>query len=133
MLGAVLLTLEYELFSFADQLTVHERKITLEETIFLTALLAAGIAAFIVRRLHEERNDVEGQIALSQEMRELREMALNDPLTGLPNRRAMLAKLAGATGPRSDGHNHAFFMLDLNEFKASTTCMAMPSAIACCN
>jgi diguanylate cyclase (GGDEF)-like protein len=117
MLGAVLLTLEYELFSFADQLTVHERKITLEETIFLTALLAAGIAAFIVRRLHEERNDVEGQIALSQEMRELREMALNDPLTGLPNRRAMLAKLAGATGPRSDGHNHAFFMLDLNEFK----------------
>ena len=42
MIGAVLLTLEYELFSFADQLTVHERKITLEETIFLTVLLAAG-------------------------------------------------------------------------------------------
>jgi hypothetical protein len=78
MIGAVLLTLEYELFSFAEQLTVHERKITLEESIFLTVLLAAGIAAFIVRRLREERRDLESQIALSLEMRELREQALND-------------------------------------------------------
>jgi diguanylate cyclase (GGDEF)-like protein len=117
MLGAVLLTLEYELFSFAGELTVHERKITLAETIFLTALLAAGIAAFIVRRLSEERRDLASQAALNQEMCELREMALNDPLTGLPNRRAMLAKLAEATGPRSNGRSHAFFLLDLNEFK----------------
>ncbi len=117
MIGAVLLTLEYELFSFAEQLTVHERKITLEELIFLTVLLAAGIAAFIVRRLREERRDLESQIALSLEMRELREQALNDSLTGLPNRRSMLAKLAEATGPHSDGHRHAFFLLDLNEFK----------------
>jgi len=29
----------------------------------------------------------------------------------------MLAKLAEATGPHSDGHRHAFFLLDLNEFK----------------
>jgi diguanylate cyclase (GGDEF)-like protein len=117
MIGAVLLTLEYELFSFAEQLTVHERRITLEESIFLTVLLAAGIAAFIVRRLREERRDLESQIALSLEMRELREQALNDSLTGLPNRRSMLAKLAEATGPHSDGHRHAFFLLDLNEFK----------------
>ena len=117
MIGAVLLTLEYELFSFAEQLTVHERKITLEELIFLTVLLAAGIAAFIVRRLREERRDLESQIALSLEMRELREQALNDSLTGLWNRRSMLAKLAEATGPHSDGHRHAFFLLDLNEFK----------------
>ena len=118
MIGAVLLTLEYELFSFADQLTVHERKITLEETIFLTVLLAAGIAIFIVRRLREERRDLENQIALSMEMRELRDRAVKDSLTGLPNRRAMLASLAEATGPRNDGRGHAFFLLDLNEFKA---------------
>jgi diguanylate cyclase (GGDEF)-like protein len=117
MLGAVLLTLEYELFSFASELTVHERKITLEETIFLTALLAAGIAAFIVRRLREEQRDFVSQVELSQKMGELREMALNDPLTGLPNRRAMLEKLTEATGPRSDRRRHAFFLLDLNEFK----------------
>ena len=117
MLGAVILTLEYELFSFAEELTLPERQITLEETMFLTALLAAGIVAFIVRRLSEERCDLASQIALNREVRDLREMALNDPLTGLPNRRAMLSKLAEATGPRSDGHSHAFFMLDLNEFK----------------
>ena len=29
----------------------------------------------------------------------------------------MLAKLAEATGPHSDGHRHTFFLLDLNEFK----------------
>lgn len=118
MIGAVLLTLEYELFSFANELTLPERRITLEETMVLTALLAAGIAAFIVRRLSEERRDLASRIALSLEMRDLREMALNDPLTGLPNRRAMLTKLAEATGPLSDGHSHAFFLLDLNEFKS---------------
>lgn len=104
MIGAVLLTLEYELFSFAEQLTLHERRITLEETIFLTVLLAAGIAAFIVRRLREERSDLTNQIAVSMEMRELRDQALKDSLTGLPN--------------QQDGRGHAFFLLDLNEFKA---------------
>lgn len=52
------------------------------------------------------------------EVGELRRQALQDPLTGLPNRRAVLEALAEATaGPRSDGRRHAFFLLDLNDFK----------------
>ena len=133
MIGAVLLTLEYELFSFAEQLTVHERKITLEESIFLTVLLAAGIAAFIVRRLREERRDLESQIALSLEMRELREQALNDALTGLPNRHARCwrsspkrpGRAATATAMRSSCSTST-------SSSASTPCTAMPSAIESC-
>jgi diguanylate cyclase (GGDEF)-like protein len=118
MLGATILALEYELFAFAGQLTVHERRIDIFELMFLTALLVAGIVAFVVRRLHEERRDVARQIMLDLEMNQLRHQATRDPLTGLPNRRAMLEALAQATcGPQADGHQHVFFLLDLNEFK----------------
>jgi diguanylate cyclase (GGDEF)-like protein len=118
MCVAVLLALEYDLLRFADQLTVREREITLSEVIILTALLGFGIVGFIIRRLREERSDIARRLALDLEIRELREQALQDPLTGLPNRRAMMTALAQATaGPRSDGRRHAFFVLDLNEFK----------------
>ena len=118
MVGAVLLALEYDLFSFAHQLTTPERKLTLAEIIFLTVLLVVGIVLFILRRLREERADHARAFALDLEMRDLRQQATHDPLTGLPNRRAMLAALAEATtGPRSDNHRHAFFLLDLNDFK----------------
>ena len=118
MIGAVLLALEYDLFSFAHQLTTPERKLTLAEIIFLTALLVAGVVLFILRRLREERRDHARAFALELEIRDLRQQATQDPLTGLPNRRAMLAALTEATaGPRSDKHRHAFFLLDLNDFK----------------
>ncbi len=39
-------------------------------------------------------------------------------LTGLPNRRALLTALTAATAsPPSDGRKHAFFLIDLNDFK----------------
>ncbi len=118
MLGAVLLALEYDLFSFAHRLSTPERKLTLEEIIFLTVLLVLGVVAFVLRRLREERREHARAFALELEIRDLREQAMQDPLTALPNRRAMLAALAEATsGPRCDGHRHAFFLLDLNDFK----------------
>ena len=52
------------------------------------------------------------------DIQRLREEAARDPLTGLPNRRSLLTALATATaGPSQDGRHHAFFLLDLNEFK----------------
>jgi diguanylate cyclase (GGDEF)-like protein len=118
MIGAVLLALEYDLLAFAHRLTTPERKLTLEEVIFLTALMVVGVVAFVLRRLREERRDHARAFALDLEIRELRQQATQDPLTDLPNRRAMLAALSEATsGPRCDGHRHAFFLLDLNDFK----------------
>jgi diguanylate cyclase (GGDEF)-like protein len=118
MLGAVILALEYQLFAFGGQMSESQRRIDTLELMLLTALLVAGIVAFIVRRLHEERSDVARQIMVDLEMNQLRHQAMRDPLTGLPNRRAMLEALAQATcGPQADGHQHVFFLLDLNEFK----------------
>ena len=118
MIGAILLALEYDLFAFAHQLSTPERKLTLEEIIFLTVLLVVGAVAFVLRRLREERQDHTRAFALDLKIRELQEQATQDPLTNLPNRRAMLAALGKATsGPRFDKHRHAFFLLDLNDFK----------------
>ena len=52
------------------------------------------------------------------QMRELRALASQDPLTGLANRRALLSALTAATASSpSDGRKHAFFLIDLNDFK----------------
>jgi len=118
MIGAVLLALEYDLFAFAHRLTTPERELTLEEIILLTALMVIGVVAFVLRRLREDRREHARAFALELEIRDLRQQATQDPLTNLPNRRAMLAALTEATsGPRCDGHRHAFFLLDLNDFK----------------
>jgi hypothetical protein len=55
MIVATLFALEFDLFNFAGQLTVPQRRITLAEAIFLTVLLALCIFAFVMRRLREER------------------------------------------------------------------------------
>jgi len=118
MLVATLLALEYDLFNFAGQLSVPQRKITLVEAIFLTFLLALCIFAFVIRRLREERRDVVRRVATKIQVRELRALASQDSLTGLANRRALLSALTVATAsPPSDGRKHAFFLIDLNDFK----------------
>jgi len=113
---AALLTLEYDLFRFAGQLTEPERKITLAEAIALTCVLAISLSAFILRRLHEQREDSERRFSVDSEMCKLRDLALRDPLTGLPNRRVVLARL-GEVEEQIDGRKHVFFLLDLNGFK----------------
>lgn len=113
---AALLTLEYDLFRFAAHLTEPERKITLAEAIALTCLLAISLCGFILHRLHEQREDSERRISVDMEMRKLRDLALQDPLTGLPNRRAVLACLSEVEG-QIEGRQHVFFLLDLNGFK----------------
>jgi diguanylate cyclase (GGDEF)-like protein len=118
MIGAIILTLEYDLFKFAGELTTPERKITLRELIFLSAVLVTGIVGFIARRLYEARRDARSAAQLQAAVQSLRDEASRDPLTGLPNRRCLLDALAAATaGPLQDGRRHAFFLLDLNEFK----------------
>lgn len=118
MLVAFVLALEYDLLRFGEQLTSAERKITLSELLLLSGLLAMGIFGFIVRRLQEGRRDLAERSERHHEIETLREQANNDPLTGLLNRRGMLSALASATtGPLNDGRRHAFYLLDLNNFK----------------
>ena len=118
MLVAALLALEYDLFWFVSVLSEPQRRISLAEAIFLTVLLALCIFAFVIRRLREERRDVVRHVVTKNQVRELRALALQNSLTGLANRRALLTALTAATAaPPSDGRKHAFFLIDLNDFK----------------
>src|SRR4029079_16100110 len=85
---------------------------------FLTILLAFCIFAFVIRRLREERREVARRVSTDIQVRELRALASQDSLTGLANRRTLLAALTAATdGPISSGSKHALFLIDLNNFK----------------
>lgn len=114
MLGSVLLALEYDLVEFWDQLTDRERRIRVEEVFMLTTLLAIGLIVFTARRLKEARLDVEREVRADA----ARALAMMDPLTELPNRRALEAALEKAVAERpAPGRMHAFYLLDLNGFK----------------
>jgi len=118
MLVAALLALQYDLFWFVSALSEPQRKISLAEAMFLTVLLALCIFAFVIRRLREQRNAIARLVVTKNQTRELRALALQDSLTGLPNRRAMLSGLAAVTASSpSDVRKHAFFLIDLNDFK----------------
>ena len=118
MLVATLLALQYNLFRFIAELSEPQRKISLAEAIFLTILLAFCIVAFVIRRLHEERRDVASQVTAKVRLREFRRQASRDSLTDLANRRLMLKALKAATAlPSSVRRQHAFFLIDLNDFK----------------
>jgi len=112
----LLLAIEFDLFHFMDQLTRAERRVTLVEAIALTVLLALCIAVFVVRRYWEGRLAEDRHWEVEAEIHELREQALRDPLTDLPNRRAVLTRLRDPA-LAEEGRQHAFFLLDLDGFK----------------
>lgn len=118
MIVALLLALEYDLFSFIAVLSDSQRRISVAEAIFLTLLLSLCLFTFALRRLREERHDEARRLAARTQIRELRKLASEDPLTGLANRRVLLSALAEATASAtSTGRRHAFFLIDLNDFK----------------
>ena len=117
LIVATLLALEYDLFHFVGQHSEY-LKISLAEAMFLTCLLAICIFAFVVRRLGHERRDVARRTAARTQVRELKAMALEDVLTGLANRRALLSALSAVTvPPPAAAHRHVLFLIDLNDFK----------------
>jgi diguanylate cyclase (GGDEF)-like protein len=114
MLGSILLALEYDLVAFWDDLDEPQRRLRVEEVFLLTVLLAAGLAVFALRRLKEARLDIEREMRAETN----RTLAMQDALTGLPNRRGLEEALAAALGrPPLGAGGHAFYLLDLNGFK----------------
>ncbi|MDB5437910.1 MAG: hypothetical protein JWM33_337 [Caulobacteraceae bacterium] len=79
------------------------------------AVLALAFALFSWSRLAAQRRETRRRIAAEQEARAL---AMEDPLTGLPNRRHFDEHLRAAIGaPPRSGACHAVLALDLNGFK----------------
>jgi len=119
MLFCVLMAQQYDIFGFLAALASPRREISPAEAVLLGSIGALGVFVFITRRLRDyERGDGINPETLATEMRLLRRLAMQDPLTSLPNRRVLLEALDVATqvAPQ-DGRYHAVFLLDLNGFK----------------
>lgn len=118
LMVGLLLALEYDIVEFWDDLNTNERRLRFAELLLLTGVLGLGIFGFALRRMHEERRDLEQRLRAEIEIRETRALAMQDPLTALPNRRAVMSALEEATALV---HAHrdplAFYLLDLNGFK----------------
>jgi diguanylate cyclase (GGDEF)-like protein len=115
-LVGVLLALEYDLLAFWSDFSERDRRIRVEEVLVLTAMVGLGILVFVMRRLYEERRDLHDRLRTETEMGKYRALALQDPLTGLPNRRALKAALEAAIAT-ADARALALYLLDLNGFK----------------
>ena len=114
MTGGILLALEYELVEFWDDFSSPQRRIRVEEVFLLTLLLAGGLAVFMARRFKESRLEFEREARAEA----ANALAMLDPLTELPNRRALEAALEKVVrNPPQSGKMHAFYLMDLNGFK----------------
>ncbi len=118
MAFSVLVALQYDVFGFIKSLASPQRSISPAEAVVLGCIAAACIWCFIARRMHEAAADTVDSELVASEMSILRELAMRDPLTGLPNRRVLLDALDRAVErPPLPGTAHAVFLLDLNGFK----------------
>jgi diguanylate cyclase (GGDEF)-like protein len=92
-----------------------EQTIELDEALLIGTVLMVGLLFFAARRYWSQKREMRRRIAAE---RYARELAYQDPLTGLANRRQLEEALrtAAASPPRA-GAVHAVLMLDLNGFK----------------
>jgi diguanylate cyclase (GGDEF)-like protein len=115
LLVATYMAFEFDVYGHEQSETVHEETIELNEALTLGGLLAIGLLVFSIRRYAEQRRETRRRIAAEQQAREL---AFQDPLTGLANRRWFddALRAASAAPPRA-GAAHAVLLFDLNGFK----------------
>lgn len=120
MLAAVILVLVYlafeiDIFTTEARLSVAEKAIELDEALLIGGVLAIGLLIFALRRYLDQKHEMARRIAAETRTREL---AYQDPLTGLANRRQFAEALRTAVAsPPAAGLSHAVFLLDLNGFK----------------
>ncbi|WP_186332230.1 putative bifunctional diguanylate cyclase/phosphodiesterase [Bordetella genomosp. 13] len=120
MLAAVIavlayLCVEFDLFLTEGSTSADERIVELDEMLLVGGVLMLGLLIFSLRRYREQKREMAQR---RQAERQARELAYQDPLTGLPNRRQFEEALRVAVAsPPSAGAVHAVLMLDLNGFK----------------
>ncbi len=115
LLVAGYLAFEVDVFENESRETVHEETLELDESLALGGLLSLGLLAFAARKYFDQKRETERRAAAE---RQVRELAFQDGLTGLANRRQFedALKAALAAPPAADA-THALFLLDLNGFK----------------
>ncbi|SES11812.1 putative bifunctional diguanylate cyclase/phosphodiesterase [Sphingobium sp. YR768] len=112
---ATYIAFDIDIFMHEGQLTPARARIEIDEIAILGVFLAVGLLIFGGRRYREQKREVKRRMAAEAHAREL---AYQDVLTGLPNRRQFdeVLKTALASPPRA-GAAHALYLLDLNGFK----------------
>ena len=113
---AAFVAFEFDIFENAPGVPSKDYIIELDEALLLGAIVCVGLLGIAGRFLLLQNREVARRIAAE---RHARELAMQDALTGLPNRRQFDSELKAAVGaPPRAGGAHAVFMLDLNDFKA---------------
>ncbi len=115
MLVAAFYAWQVDIFANEGNAPRKDQTIEVDELLLLGAVLMLALLVFAVRRYLEQKRETARRIAAEAHAREL---AFQDGLTGLPNRRQYddALKAALAAPPRG-GAVHAVFLLDLNGFK----------------
>jgi diguanylate cyclase (GGDEF)-like protein len=109
------LALEYDFFRQEGHETLRQQTIELDEALLIGGILAVGLLIFSFRRYREQKLEVLRRFSAEQQIRVL---AFQDPLTGLPNRRQFDDALRAAlASPPRQAATHAVLLLDLNGFK----------------
>jgi len=113
--AAALFAFEVNVFRHEGQETLAQQTVELDELMALTTLTMLGVLGFLWRRAREHKRENELRVAAEQEVMKL---ALQDPLTGLPNRRRFEDALRAAMqATPAAPEAHALLMIDMNGFK----------------
>jgi diguanylate cyclase (GGDEF)-like protein len=115
VLVACFLAFEVDVFENEGSISVHQETVELDEALCIGGLLTVGLLIFSIRRYREQKAETTRRVTAEKQARQL---AFQDPLTGLANRRQFNEALQAAIGaPPRAGAAHALFLLDLNGFK----------------
>ncbi len=115
ILVALFLAFEFDVYENEGSVSVHEETIELDEALTIGGILCVGLLIFSLRRYSEQKQETRRRVAAEQHTRQL---AFQDPLTGLANRRQFDEALhAAIAAPPGAGAAHVVFLLDLNGFK----------------
>ena len=111
--AAIFVVWEFDVFHTGQGAVPQGRTITVQEVLAILALSLGGLIVFFgyVFRYREYQRRMAAE-------HEVRRLAMEDPLTGLPNRRQFEDALKAALGaPPRAGGSHGVLLLDLNGFK----------------
>ncbi|MFC7052395.1 putative bifunctional diguanylate cyclase/phosphodiesterase [Hansschlegelia quercus] len=113
--AAALFAFEVDVFKNEGQLSQAQQGIELDELFALTTLTVIGVLFYAWRRAREHKRENARRIEAESEVMAL---AMQDPLTGLPNRRQFTDVLKAALKVvPAEPEAHALLLLDLNGFK----------------
>jgi diguanylate cyclase (GGDEF)-like protein len=114
-LVAFYVTYALDIFENEGSITVKTATIELDETLLIGAAVAVALLGLGIRYYVAQKREIARRLAAE---RRIRELAYQDALTGLPNRRQFDEALnAAILSPPHSGAAHAVFLIDLNGFK----------------